>query len=306
MAFLAVGEAGAVLSPIAGDGDESEALLAGIGRGVVLVTTAGDDADFRALNLWARADLSRSVRIHRCDAPASLLALLTEVLEAGRFGPGDVLEVLTALRAVTTTLVITDSVGKLEQPVPSLWQHLRSALPGARFVIDLPGQRVLSGELAVQQLPRVHAAAVALASADDERSITWRAALRALAGTAPLVELPSVDRSANPWRTRRWAEFTGLAVPVDEFAARLNTYLVRRPCPGCAEPVSGMGCPLCGVVCAVPSPSRPLVAAGMPSGRDSAPTPPAGLPIGGPEPELDPVDLSPPTVRRPNPRVIAP
>jgi hypothetical protein len=216
---------------------------------VVLVGTAGDPSTYRSLNGLARMSPQQRVRVHPCDAPQTLLAMTAAVMSAGGFGPGDVLEVLRSARAVTTTVAIVDRVSQLERPAPSMRQHVRSLLPGAVFVIDLPGSKVLTGPPTAGRPKRLHGAALTLSSGSDRRSLHWRDQLAARAPSAQ----PSVVVAACPasvsWRARSWAEVTGMSLPVSDFAGRLQLYLARQVCPSCRTWIAGTLCPRCGIVC---------------------------------------------------------
>jgi hypothetical protein len=246
-------------------------------RSVVLVGTAGNTRGFRSLNGLARLSVGPRVRVHPCDAPPTVLATLAAVMNAGQFAPGDTLEILRSLRAVTTTVAISNSVSRLVSPAPSVWQHLRGLLPRSTFVIDVPGRRVLAGAQVLKRLKRVHGGTLVLANAPDRQSLLWREELIALAPDAPRFVLDQVGAAAVPWRSHSWAEVTGLAVTVEAFASRLQMYLARQVCPSCLSSVSGTICPMCGVV------SEP--AGAQTAGRTGAvPLPPSvalGVPLGG-------------------------
>jgi hypothetical protein len=241
---------GTVLVALPADRDGQLALLDQLDDScVILVGTAGASLAYRSLNGLARLTLGHRVRIHPCDAPPTVLAITAAVMAAGNFGPGDVLEILSSLRAVTTTVAITDSVTRLTAPAPSVSSHLRSMLPGGQFVVDLPGNRVLRGEHSLTRLKRMHGAALAIAGAGDELSVSWQERLAELAPLAPRLQLGPVESDAVPWRAERWAEVTGLAVSIDDLTSRLRMYLVQQKCVSCQAPISGRICPMCGIIC---------------------------------------------------------
>ena len=246
---------GAGLASVGSAPNEQVAFLSSLEpRTVLLVAVGGGDDDHRLLSRLVRAGIAPGVRVHAVSAPPTLLALAGWVLGQG-FHPGDALEVVKAVQALTTTVAITGSVGRLETPTPSVRQHLRGLLPGGRFVVDVPGNRVYSGLGGLKRLQRMHRAVIAVGSAEDAVSTAWRQSLTALAPGAQTVTLPAVGLSASPWRSRRWAEASTLAAPVHAVADNLRRYLPRQACSSCREPISGPLCPLCGSMGDLASPA---------------------------------------------------
>jgi hypothetical protein len=250
VSVVAVGPDGASLLAVPDgpdDGAERFTALRPLAPGTVLVAPGerGDDT-YRVLNTLIRVGALPGCRVHSGDVPPTLLALLAAVLGTGLFGPGDSLEVLRELRAAGTTVALTDRVGRLRDPVPSLGQHLRGSFPRALFVIDVGGDRVLTGVRSLNRLRRLHTAAIALAAAPDPRSRQWMEILADRADDPRPLLLDHVPPPAVPWRQNRWAELTGLPMPAEEFAAQLAGHLARRICGTCGEPVSGVTCPFCG------------------------------------------------------------
>lgn len=146
-------------------------------------------------------------------------------------------EIASALSAALHTRVVLSSVASLEKPSPTLNQHLRGALPGGRFLVDLRAGTVetFSGTL--------DADSPLVVVARSEKPVVDGLGNNWPEGRA---EIGAVEAG---WKASRWLEVTTL----DEEQWYGATARLRRPgawiprCPACDRAGSLATCLFCDI-----------------------------------------------------------
>jgi hypothetical protein len=197
---------------------------------------------------------------HRPDVPVTLwltahttgatLAAL-RLARAATDDAGHGMRILADTLNRTWSAVVLDSVARLEHPNPTLGQHLRSWLPGTRFVVRQgPRPRAVAASAVTSLLegvPRAEHDLLVDAGATDDP--VTRAVVTAVAPerTLPL-GIPVTDTARRYGRRERF-ELSLLPRP--------GIWSVPGPatrCPGCGLSVPGQVCVFCRTTGDVPGP----------------------------------------------------
>ncbi len=175
------------------------------------------------------------------NGPAALLLLATQAAQA-KLEPAYTVALFDSLVAGTWDAVWTPSVARLEDPAPSVGQHLRSWGPGgAGFLVTLAGDR-----------PGVHPVAGASDTAGPSTGATARDAVYCggLAGV-PEKARAHVLRDSG---ARRFVDVPALHVDLTaRVGSRRAVEVVALPDMGGVRlPTANGSCPTCGVVLVTP------------------------------------------------------
>jgi hypothetical protein len=184
---------------------------------------------------------------------ARLLVHLLTAVEA-QYGTAAAAELAGPLTAAVESRLVLSTVSRLDDPAPSVAQHVRSWLPGATFQV-LSGRRraVLSGlaEAAGRRTPRTDELSLFASSAGCPPAL--REGARALAQLRPCVELPPWPEPGHE-TAGRWAELVTWSP--SEVQAIVSRWVARTPvpCRWCARPSRLPVCASCGALAGPASP----------------------------------------------------
>ncbi|WP_203747300.1 hypothetical protein [Cellulomonas chitinilytica] len=177
--------------------------------------------------------------------PGALLMLASQAASAS-LSAGETVAFLDALAAQTWSGAWTPSVTKLEDPAPSMSQHVRSLSPGGDgFVVTLSGPAPAVrgvGPRARPDEPAVDRGTLYCGGLDRVPAHA-RTHLLAASGCTEIVDLPGIrPREHDRLGTSRAVE--AVALP-----GGAGVYLpaMTGRCPACAEPVFTDFCPFCHV-----------------------------------------------------------
>lgn len=203
----------------------------------LLLCRVGDDE--RAARL-IRAALSRGapgvLPVDESETRFRVLAHCLRPLSPRALGQAPV--VIDALRPVLRTRVVLTSVRRVAIPSPSVWQHARSMLPGARFELDLNRNRItrISGPAWVAPAP----GRMGVWAADDEKG-------RVTADLARLgLRRERLQRASRRWPAKAWAEMTVLDADSAPLVTEALARVARTSCPRCGRMSLPAGCLMCG------------------------------------------------------------
>ncbi len=205
---------------------------------LVVLASRGDQAHAGIVaNVAAGARPELAVAVRAYDAtPLALAAIASAALEAAP-DPATMIAAIESRLADARWGVWLPKIAKLDQPAPSLVQHLRSLLPGGSgYVARMgPGGTVVNAD-----------EAGALAAPDEVFLIgaapdtAEHARLTTLAGHGSPVTVPPITSTK-----RRYG------APGAEFVTMKESQTVQRTvvtCPVCELPVHGDSCAFCHVV----------------------------------------------------------
>lgn len=201
----------------------------------------------------ADAALDRSrVAIHETALPplaAGVLAALAGALAPRIPEPGLLHAALGPLEARLHWFGWLGSVRGLEQPSPSVIDHLTSFVPGTEYAVSSwpePAVRRLTGKDRSVALPALEGPHALVVAAQRRGSTEWvQANLAPALGLEGRVAAPS-PHGASWWGTDRVVEAVVHPTALDPLAATLVAGLPARECTWCARSVAADPCPLCG------------------------------------------------------------
>lgn len=243
-------------------------LLRGLTADTVLVVPgqAGPAASrrlHRARKLVGRTDVAVVER----RRPISRLAMAARlVTQAQAFWPAEQSEAMATVDACLRTTALLHSVGRLEDPAPSLAQHALSAAPGIRFLADLDAGTVrrVGGGWPTGPASSSGTGGTATACASRSAPTSWSEELVTRFAPERFDAVPPSDGPEGRfWGTARWAELTVLRRPEQDVLVELRETIAGVPCPSCRRPAAGTACVFCGVALRQPDAAshRPVVVA---------------------------------------------
>lgn len=217
---------------------------------LLLVAPAAAAADVRNTLSLARAGAPGSNGVvHASSLPPLARRGLVEVLGSmsGSFSAGQLLLVCEALERTMTAGAALTSVARLEEPSPTMAQHVRSWWPSTRFVVVThPRRQVVpvggDGTCAVR-LPEANVPVFFARTPGDEATaaVVDDLAQRLTGGPATVVEAPVESR--RRWATRHFTEFS--AVPQDLSVLVRTALGAATECRSCGAPVAWASCRFC-------------------------------------------------------------
>jgi hypothetical protein len=164
-------------------------------------------------------------------------------------GPGPLLGGAGLLGSRLAVGAWTSSVSRLEQPGPSLGQHLRSWWPRSRFLVTVqpdprvdPIRRRRPFDAAGWALPPPSLAV--LATHGGDAGWLHEVVLPAI-GAERVVETGPSPLGRRWWGAPRLAEVVGCGADPAATAAELAAAFPCIACGWCGEPVAAASCPLC-------------------------------------------------------------
>lgn len=188
------------------------------------------------------------VAIVALDVPSSVIELTSRVVSGMAASmPADLLpEFARRVAADTATTAVLDSVAKLRNPVPTLGQHARSALPGACFVVT-PDQQVVGGrEAALSAWQPIVAQATDLRIASACPGHSFTDFLATLTPDTTVVERAEGSRDGY-WGARHWLELSWLPASPEAIAEALAREPAIR-CTNCGRLTHAEDCSYCAAV----------------------------------------------------------
>lgn len=234
---------GAPLVPLDDAGRAVEALrTAGRDEPIALLCGSGDvpAAERLVLEAFPVPDAPVAVVPLRLTPTGLRVAAGTLALIGREAGAGGVLRAAREAERAVTCHVVVDRVAGLSEPAVSLAQHLRSWLPGSRFVVRTgPRGRVLTG---VAPLASALGSRAAVATSpkppawleDAVRTVCDEREVQVAAGLPPVA----------PLDTRTWAD---IATWDDAALAALPAHAAPAvDCAWCGRPSLPEACPFCG------------------------------------------------------------
>lgn len=210
------------------------ATLARASADTLLVIPAGQPG--RAAVVAERVVASRHVAKAFVSGTATQQALVCKglaLLEAGAYGRAQA--VADGLLRICHTRLALNSVAGLSLASPSMWQHLRSLLPGSSFEVDVTRGTVTGSPEIRWQVDRSHEA---FWSQSDSLS-PLKIEVRMEGGPIP------VPAEAKPYGARRWAELTTIE-RLTQVVPRMLASIRPTFCSACGRTVAQSGCPFCG------------------------------------------------------------
>lgn len=201
----------------------------------------------------ANAALDRSrVTVHETSLPplaAGVLATLASAMAERIAEPGLLHAALGPLEARLHWFGWLGSVRRLEEPPPSLLEHLWSFVPGTEFGVSSwpePAVRRLTGADRSVATPELEGPHALVLSSQARGSAEWvRSTLAPALVLDGRVAAPS-PHGARWWGTDRVVEAVAHPTDLDALGATLVAELHPRECRWCGYIVAAERCPLCG------------------------------------------------------------
>ncbi len=240
---------------LAGLTDEIARGVADRGRVLVVYPRRGPLEDTLRRLQTARAAVDpAAVAAHGSDLPPLAGAVLSALASALAFEVPSAGVLVSAFPRLEKELLVIARLGSLrglEHPVPSIWQHLVSMMPGAHFGVSFwpqPSVRRLTRRDPVVPLPTLHnpKAAVAISGADGDVSWAEEVVTPAL-GPLPVNRVGVTPLGRSWWGTDKVIEAVIYPVDVPHIARTVTRDLVLLPCRSCGAAVGSRSCPFCGL-----------------------------------------------------------
>lgn len=229
------------------------ATIAEHGMALVIYPSWVADSVLQRLSTVRSALDTANLAFHPCALPPTRGAVLVSMAAAAAplLGSAGILHAsLPLLERQLIGLTWLTRLSALEDPAPSVGQHLLSLLPGTAFVATTWPQpavrRLRKGDAGVK-LPRLkEAAGVVFTDAGGDRE--WlRERIVAQVPDAALVELDPTELGPAYWGGHRHLE--AVLHPVDLAATvhRAQSALQRTLCRWCRAEIAATLCPFCGM-----------------------------------------------------------
>jgi hypothetical protein len=180
-------------------------------------------------------------------ALASLAAAVAPYIKA----PGVLLGALPKLEEELLVVAWLASVSKLDQPSPSLAQHLASMWPASAFGVSFwpePSVKTLRKKDRTVPLPTTFRPMMLATAARDGGDPTWieEVVLPGL-GMPPTARFDPTPLGPRWWGTSRLVEAVAYPVDVPVTARRITHELSPFLCRWCGEAIVARHCPFCGL-----------------------------------------------------------
>lgn len=163
--------------------------------------------------------------------------------------PGVLPAALPRLERELIVFAWLSGVSGLEQPAPSVWQHMVSMAPWTRFGVRLqpdPFVKVLRKKDDDLKLPSLERASVAVIG-DSGGDADWvKRTTEARFGRIPVREAEGAELAARWWGTKRSVEAVVFPLDIAAVAAAIVRTLRVRECDWCGQRIVALKCPLCG------------------------------------------------------------
>lgn len=211
-----------------------QALLAAEGDTLVAVTP---EEVTRAVRMVRAVMNRRNVALVRLDGTPTQrdiqLYVLT-LLKPPQFGVAR--DLLARVKDITRTRLALSSVAKLKSPAPSIWQHLRSWLPGPGFEVDFSPGAVRRAEGNAWHLDPAHFCVVHSSRAQEKLAVK-------LAGQ-PTVHC-ALD-SSPVWQAKEFIEVSMLPADIVQVVRYMLQNIPQQWCYSCKRLQGSEGCLFCG------------------------------------------------------------
>lgn len=176
----------------------------------------------------------------------SLASVLADHLE----GPGELLSGLPFLERDLVRLTWLPRLSGLDDPAPTLAQHLQSLLPWTAYAVTSwpePAIHRISEHAKAPPLPTPHRQiGLAVANLDGDLDWLWKAIVPEL-GQPRLSEVEPPVASARYWGSKRFVEAVAHPIDVPAIALELlRGQFALKTCRWCGRPTSASICPFCG------------------------------------------------------------
>jgi hypothetical protein len=216
--------------------------------------------DYAAEPLLARLETVRTALNTRKLAPygtalpplagAALTSLATAVTPYIQ-APGVLFAALPNLQAELVVLAWLGSVSKLNNPSPSMGQHLLSMWPTSAFAVKFwpePTVKTLRKKDRTLSLPTTFRPMMLATAAREGADATWvdEVVLPGL-GKPPTVRFDPTPLGPRWWGTARLLEAVAYPVDVPVIARRITQNLSPFLCRWCGDAIATRHCPFCGM-----------------------------------------------------------
>ncbi len=222
------------------------------GGALVLYPAVGAEPTLRRIQTVRAALGSPPLMVHELTAPP-LAAEVVVTLAAGLAGRlGDLALVAAALPILErqlVTLTWLPRVTGLSDPSPTLWQHTRSLLPGASWLVtSWPEPAVLPvAEDGLPPLPQP-SQEVGIAVADHDGRAAWLVeAIQAQLPSSAVVAVDGMPDAPTWWGSRRLTEAVIYPRALGPLVDALLDWLDPGTCAWCRRRVGSSLCPWCGL-----------------------------------------------------------
>jgi len=216
--------------------------------------------DYAAEPLLARLETVRTALNTRKLAPyatalpplagaalTSLASAVTPYIKA----PGVLFAALPNLQAELVVLAWLGSVSKLNNPSPSMGQHLLSMWPTSEFAVKFwpePTVKTLRKKDKALSLPTTFRPMMLATAAREGADATWvdEVVLPGL-GMPPTLRFDPTPLGPRWWGTARLLEAVAYPVDVPVIARRITQSLSPFLCRWCGDAIATRHCPFCGM-----------------------------------------------------------